>query len=141
MPFTTLILAAIGTYVWFVEGRAAREWVYAPGGFVSLLTVWHNLRHGEWGLAPRAFLPRLVWTLPVTFRLVLVILGTGAFVGTLHDAGTSSPASPRSSGTSSAARCLVFPVAMVARRAWAIPAMRVSRKSTGRPARCRSAAN
>ena len=85
VPFTTLILASIAAYVWFVEGRAARDWVYAPGGLVLLLTVWHNARHGEWGFAPRAFLPGLMWMLLVTFPLVLVILGAGAIVGTLHD--------------------------------------------------------
>jgi membrane protease YdiL (CAAX protease family) len=85
VPFSLMILTSIAGYVWFVEGRAPREWVYVPGGLVLLLTVWHNARRGEWGFASGAFLPGLRWTLLVTAPLVLVILAAGAAAGTLHD--------------------------------------------------------
>lgn len=44
-------------------------------------------------------------------------------------------------GTSSPSKCRVLRVAIVARRAWAMPAMSVSRRSTLRPVRWRSAAS
>jgi hypothetical protein len=44
-------------------------------------------------------------------------------------------------GTESSSKCRVLRVARMARRASAMPAIWVSRKSTGRPDRCRSAAN
>lgn len=85
MPFTIGILAAILTYIWFVEGHAPREAVYIPSGMVIGLTVWHNARQGGWGFSWRALLPGLRVAVAVTLAIAVVILGIGAAIGTLHD--------------------------------------------------------
>ena len=85
MPFTIGILASVLIYIWFVEGRAPREVVFVPAGIVIALTVWHDARRREWGVAPRAFWPGLARALAVTIPLALGILGIGFAIGTLHD--------------------------------------------------------
>ena len=85
MPFTTAILACILVYVWFVEPNVPRSAVLVPAVVVVILTSWHDLRHGEWGFSWRAFVPGLWRALTVTFVAVLLIVGAGAAVGTLHD--------------------------------------------------------
>ena len=85
MPFTIGILAAVLTYVWFVEGHAPRAAVFVPGLVVVLLTVWHNQRRREWGFARRALLPGLRLALMFTVPLLLVTLAAGYAAGTLHD--------------------------------------------------------
>jgi membrane protease YdiL (CAAX protease family) len=85
VPFTVAIVGAVLVYVWFVEGHAAREYVYAPAGLVVLLTIWHDARHHEWGFAWRP-LGRGLWlALGFTLPLVLATLAAGAVLGTLHD--------------------------------------------------------
>jgi membrane protease YdiL (CAAX protease family) len=83
--FTAAILAAVLAYVWLVEGNAPRNFVFLPGAVVVALTAWHNLRHGEWGLSWRALVPGLRLSLAITLPLVLLILGVGFAIGTLHD--------------------------------------------------------
>lgn len=85
MPYTTAIVAAVLTYVWLIEGNAPDSFVYVPGTLVVALTVWHNVRHSEWGFSWRALGPGLRLALTVTFPLALLILATGAAIGTLHD--------------------------------------------------------
>jgi membrane protease YdiL (CAAX protease family) len=85
VPFTAVILAAILGYVWFVEGHADRRWVYVPSAIVVMATIWHNARHGGWGFSARALLPGLARGIAITLPLALVIVATGAAIGTLHD--------------------------------------------------------
>ena len=85
MRFTVAILGAVLAYVWLIEGHAPRSFVYVPGTLVVALTVWHNLRHGEWGFSWRALVPGLRLSLRTTLPLALLILGLGAAIGTLHD--------------------------------------------------------
>ena len=85
MWFTLAIVAAVSIYVWFVEGRAPRNVVFVPGGLVIILTVWHNLRHREWGFGRRALLPGLLLALEYTVPLVLLTVAAGHLTGTLHD--------------------------------------------------------
>lgn len=85
MPFTTATLGCILGYVWLVEPHAPREAVFVPAILVLVLTIWHNARRGEWGLAGSAFLPGLWRTLGVTLAAVVAILAAGAINGSLHD--------------------------------------------------------
>jgi membrane protease YdiL (CAAX protease family) len=85
MRFTVAIVGSVLVYVWFIEGNVSREFVYVPSTLVVMLTVWHNVRHGEWGLSWRALGPGLQLALAITLPLALLILGSGAVIGTLHD--------------------------------------------------------
>jgi membrane protease YdiL (CAAX protease family) len=85
LPYTIAILASVLSYIWLFEGRVSRELVYVPGTLVVLLTVAHDLRRGEWGFAWRALLPGLAAAISVTLALSVVMLITGAVIGTLHD--------------------------------------------------------
>jgi membrane protease YdiL (CAAX protease family) len=85
VPFTTTIVVAVLTYVWFAEASAPRSFVYIPGSLVIALTIWHNLRHGEWGFARRAFAGGLRVALALTLPLALSMLAIGALLHTLHD--------------------------------------------------------
>jgi membrane protease YdiL (CAAX protease family) len=84
VPYTIAIVCSVLVHVWFLE-RWPREVVVVTGGLIVALTIRHNMQHGEWGFARRALAPGLVRALFVTLLLVLVLLGTGAFLGTLHD--------------------------------------------------------
>lgn len=85
MPFTTAIVGSVLVYVWLAEGKLPREAVLVPGAVVVILSVWHNLLHGEWGFSRRALGPGLGYGLAITIPLTLVIVGAGAALGTLHD--------------------------------------------------------
>ena len=85
MPFTAAILVVVLSYVWLIERHVARSFVYVPGALVVILTVWHDLRHREWGFSWRALGPGLRLSLPVTLAFALLILATGAAMGMLHD--------------------------------------------------------
>lgn len=85
MPFTAAIVGSVLAYVWLLEGHVPRSVVYVPSTLVVALTVWHNVRHREWGFSWRALGPGLRLALAVTFPLALLILGVGAAMGTLHD--------------------------------------------------------
>ncbi len=85
MPFTAAIMACVLTYVWIIEPNVSRSAVLVPAAVVVILTVWHDRRHGEWGLSGPALLPGLWRALAVTFIAVLLIVGAGAGIGTLHD--------------------------------------------------------
>lgn len=85
MPFTAAIVSSVLAYVWLLEGHVPRAVVYVPGTIVVALTVWHNLRHREWGFTWRALAPALRLALAITLPLALLILGAGAMIGTLHD--------------------------------------------------------
>jgi len=85
MPFTTAIMACVLAYVWIIEPTVSRNAVIVPADVVVVLTGWHDLRHGEWGFTRSAFLPGVWRALAVTFLAVLLIVGAGAAIGTLHD--------------------------------------------------------
>lgn len=85
MPFTTAIMACVVTYVWIIEPNVSRNAVLVPAAAVVILTAWHDLRHDEWGFSGSALFPGLWRALAVTFVAVLLIVGAGAAIGTLHD--------------------------------------------------------
>jgi membrane protease YdiL (CAAX protease family) len=85
MPFTVAILACILAYVWLVEPHVGRSAVLVPATAVLILTTWHDVRNWDWGFSWRAFTPGLWRALAVTVAAVILILGVGAAVGTLHD--------------------------------------------------------
>jgi membrane protease YdiL (CAAX protease family) len=85
VPFTAAIVGSVLGYIWLVEGHVSRRFVYVPATIVVALTVWYNFRHGEWGFSWRALGPGLRLSLAFTLPLVLLIVGTGAAIGTLHD--------------------------------------------------------
>jgi membrane protease YdiL (CAAX protease family) len=85
MPFTTAIMACVLAYVWIIEPTVSRSAVIVPVAVLVVLTGWHDLRHRDWGFARSALLPGLWPALAVTFVAVLLIVGAGAGIGTLHD--------------------------------------------------------
>jgi membrane protease YdiL (CAAX protease family) len=85
MPFTIAILACITVYVWLIGPVVPRGMVLAPSVAVVVLTIWHNVRHGEWGFSWHGFVRGMGWTLAITMVGVLVIVAAGAELGTLHD--------------------------------------------------------
>jgi membrane protease YdiL (CAAX protease family) len=85
VPYTIAIVGSVLVHVWLLEERWPREVVVVTGVLIIALTIRYNLQHGEWGFARPALAPGLVRALTVTLLLVLVLLGTGAFLGTLHD--------------------------------------------------------
>src|SRR6185503_5907458 len=84
-PFTAAIMACVLSYVWIIEPRVPRSAVLVPAAVLVILTAWHDLLRGEWGFSASALLPGLWRALAVTFVAVLLIVGTGAGIGTLHD--------------------------------------------------------
>ena len=85
MPFTAAIMACVLGYVWIIEPNVPRSAVVVPAAILVVLTVWHDVRHREWGFAKSALLPGLWRAFAVTFVAVLLILGAGVGIGTLHD--------------------------------------------------------
>ena len=85
MPFTVTIVASVLLYVWLIEPNVARSVVLIPSAVTVGLTVWHDSRAGEWGFSWPALQPGLWRALGVTFGAVIVIVGAGGAVGTLHD--------------------------------------------------------
>ena len=85
MPFTVAVMVCVLVYVWLIEPYVPRSAVLIPAAVLVILTVWHDFRHGDWGFSWPALAPGLWRAMAVTFAAVLVIIGTGAAVGTLHD--------------------------------------------------------
>lgn len=85
MPHTIAIVIAVLVHAWLLADRFPREVVLLPAVLIVVLTVRFDLKHLEWGFAPRALVPGLVRALPVTLLLCGVILAIGAALGTLHD--------------------------------------------------------
>ncbi len=85
MPFTLATMAFVLVYVWVIEPRTPHSAVLVPAAALVILTTWHDFRYREWGFSWRALAPGLWRALVVTFVAVLLILGAGAAVGTLHD--------------------------------------------------------
>jgi len=87
MPFTVAILVTILGYTWLLEPRGVR--VVVPAVIVVSLTVWNGLRSGVWGWSPKALLPATRAAAVFTVAAVLVVLGIGMALGTLHHQGAS----------------------------------------------------
>jgi membrane protease YdiL (CAAX protease family) len=85
VPFTVSILTCLLAYVWLIEPNVTRSAVLIPAAMVVILTMWHDLRHREWGFSWVALVPGLWRALVVSFGALLVIGGAGAALGTLHD--------------------------------------------------------
>jgi membrane protease YdiL (CAAX protease family) len=85
VPFSAAIVSCILAYVWLIEPHVGRNAVLVPSAAVVILTAWHDLRHGDWGFSWPALAPGLWRALAVTFVAVVVIVGSGAAAGTLHD--------------------------------------------------------
>ena len=87
MPFTLAILATILGYTWVFEPRGVP--VGVPAVIVASITALNALRSGVWGLSPKALLPASRPAALFTVAGVLVVLGAGMALGTLHDRATS----------------------------------------------------
>src|SRR5919201_180405 len=87
MPFTLAILATILGYTWVLEPRGRH--VGVPAVIVFSITALNGLLSAEWGLTPKALLPALRAAALFTAAAVLVLLGAGMALGTLHDRGAS----------------------------------------------------
>jgi membrane protease YdiL (CAAX protease family) len=85
VPFSVSVLASILAYVWLIEPNVARSAVLIPVAVVVILTTWHDLRYRDWGFCWPALVPGLWRALVVTFAALLVIVGAGVGLGTLHD--------------------------------------------------------
>ena len=87
MRFTAAILVAILGYTWFFEARGVP--VTVPAVLVLSITVLNGLRSGIWGLSPGGFFPASRAAALFTAVMVLIVLGIGMALGTLHDRGAS----------------------------------------------------
>ena len=85
MPNTIAIVLAVLVHAWFLADQWSRENRLLPAGLIIFLTARHDLKHREWGFAPRALVPGLVRALAVTLLLGAVLLAVGAGLDTLHD--------------------------------------------------------
>jgi membrane protease YdiL (CAAX protease family) len=83
MPFTLTILATLLLYTWVLEPRGVP--VAAPAAVVAGAAVLNNVWSGEWGLSRRALVPASRATALFTLPAVLLLLGAGMAIGTLHD--------------------------------------------------------
>jgi membrane protease YdiL (CAAX protease family) len=82
MTFTPFILASILVYGWVLEPRGVSAAV--PAIVVVALTAWSGLRSRDTGFSWTSFGPAARATTLFTVPAVLVILGCGAALGTLH---------------------------------------------------------
>jgi membrane protease YdiL (CAAX protease family) len=85
VPFTVSVLTCILAYVWLIEPNVPRNAVVIPAAVVVILTMWHDLRYHDWGFSWSALVPGLWRALVVSFAALLLILGAGVALGTLHD--------------------------------------------------------
>lgn len=85
MPFTCAILAAVFAWTWYFEPRQPIAMVAVVAGVVIALAIGHDVKYRSWGLDWRAFGPGLLRVLAITLPAVVLIVGTGAALGTLHD--------------------------------------------------------
>ena len=85
MPFSVAIVTLVLLWTWVLAPRVPDRAVVIVGGAVIVLSVWHNLRHGEWGVASRALGGASRAALLVTLPGVVLIVAAGWALGTLHD--------------------------------------------------------
>lgn len=84
MPLTIAILSIVLSYTWLIGPRFGSGLVGIPIAVILALGVVSGLRTGEWGLAPRAFLPGLRAATLFTLPLAAILLAAGAVLGTWH---------------------------------------------------------
>jgi membrane protease YdiL (CAAX protease family) len=85
MPFSLAIVALVLAWSWILAPRLPDRAALAVGAAVIALAVWHNLRHGEWGVT-RGALGGASWSsMLVTLPGLALILAAGWALGTLHD--------------------------------------------------------
>ena len=87
MPFTVALLATILGYTWVLEPHRVHAGV--PAVIVISITVLNGVLSGVWGLSPKALLPASRAAALFTGAAVLVVLGAGMVLGTIHDRGAS----------------------------------------------------
>lgn len=85
MPFSLAIAALVLLWTWLLATHVPDRVVVAVGGAVIALAVWHNLRHGEWGVRWRVIGGASRGALLVTLPGVALIFAAGWALGTLHD--------------------------------------------------------
>jgi membrane protease YdiL (CAAX protease family) len=85
MPFSLAIVAVVLVWTWLLATRVPDAVVVLVGAAVILLAVWHDLRRGEWGFQWRALGGGSWRAVLVTLPAVVLVLGAGAALGTLHD--------------------------------------------------------
>lgn len=85
MPFSLAIVALVLLWTWLLATRVPNRAVLAVGAAVIALAVWHNLRHGEWGVTWRALGGASRGAILFTLSGVGLILAAGWALGTLHD--------------------------------------------------------
>jgi CAAX prenyl protease-like protein len=84
MSFSLAILAIVLTYTWVID-PIAPDWVTPiPVALVLGLTIWHAARSGDWGVAPRDFLPALWQAAALTSIAALGLYLAGSGLGTWH---------------------------------------------------------
>ena len=84
MPFTFAILATVLGYTWMAKPLLPDVYVAVPAAIVVALGVWHDLRTGEWGVAPDALWGAGRASAIFTVVALVVLLGAGAALGTLR---------------------------------------------------------
>lgn len=84
MPFSLAIAATILSYTWVFAPTARGAATAVPVFLVLGLTVWHDVRTGDWGLRRDAFLPALLHAAWTTAIGVAIVLAAGDALGTLH---------------------------------------------------------
>jgi membrane protease YdiL (CAAX protease family) len=83
--FTTVTLLLILLCTWVPDDRIPNAFVAGAIAVIVGLAAWHCARTGEWGFAPAALAPSTRTVAAFTFPAILLILGAGAWLGTLHD--------------------------------------------------------
>jgi Type II CAAX prenyl endopeptidase Rce1-like len=92
MSFSLAILAIVLAYTWVIDPIAPDWATPIPVALVLGLTIWHAARSGDWGVAPRDFLPALWRAAVLTAIAGSGLYLTGSGLGTWHvrrDAWTS----------------------------------------------------
>jgi hypothetical protein len=84
MTFSLAILAVVLSYTWLIEPTAPRWTTPIPIALVLILAIGHAIKNGDWGLAPRAFVPALWRSAALTLSAGIGIVLAGVALGTWH---------------------------------------------------------
>lgn len=85
MTFSVAILAVVLSYTWWIEPSAPRSATPIAVALVLALAIGHAIRSGDWGVAPRAFLPALWRSTVLTLVAAAAIAAAGMALGSWHD--------------------------------------------------------
>jgi membrane protease YdiL (CAAX protease family) len=86
--FTAAIVASVLGYTWVLAPIAPRWTSIAAGAIVITLALARAIKSGEWGLAPRAFVPSLRETSVFTAAAGIVVAVAGWRLGSWHARAT-----------------------------------------------------